>query len=316
MIQDPPVIFLMGPTASGKTALAVDLCRQYPFGIVSVDSAMVFRGMDIGTAKPGPEITREVPHRLIDICDAAEVYSAGRFRTDAIQAIDEIIAAGLVPILVGGTGLYFRALEQGIADLPAADALVRTRLEREAAVAGWQSLHKRLGKIDPESARRIHPNDPQRIQRALEVYEITGKSLTQLFADGRQAPMRQRAMKVIITPPQRQDIQVRVKQRFEQMIELGFVDEVRKFHGRGDLDPTFPSMRMVGYRQIWRYLDGLLSYQEMLDHAIIASRQLAKRQLTWLRSERDACRVSGNEQENLVNTLNYLRKDPVLAGIV
>lgn len=313
---DTPVVFLMGPTASGKTDLAVRLCQKLPFDIVSVDSAMVYRGMDIGTAKPGPELRKLAPHRLIDICDAAEVYSAGRFRDDARSAIDEITAAGRVPLLVGGTGLYFRSLEHGISELPGADPGIREKLDREAAVAGWDSLHARLRTIDPASAQRIHPNDPQRIQRALEVYEITGKSLTEVFAAGRQTGISRRLVKIIVSPEQRDEIHNRVKKRFHSMIELGFIDEVRKFYERDDLSPSLPSMRMVGYRQIWRFLDGILSFQEMQDHAIIASRQLAKRQLTWLRSEQAANRVTGEEQENLDKTLKILQKDSYLASLM
>ena len=314
--RELPVVFLMGPTASGKTDLAVRLCQHLPFDIISVDSAMVYKGMDIGTAKPDLAIRAIAPHRLIDVCEATEIYSAGRFRDDARLAIDEIVANGRIPLLVGGTGLYFRALEQGISELPGADQAIRERLEREAAVGGWTRLHRRLQSIDPDSAQRIHPNDPQRIQRALEVYEITGKSLTEVFASGRQSALNKRIIKLIISPLQRDEIHARVKTRFHKMVELGFIDEVRKFYTRDDMDPSLPSMRMVGYRQAWRYLDGILSYQEMQDHAIIASRQLAKRQVTWLRSEQAADWVMGNEKDNLDNTLKVLQKDPVLTGLM
>lgn len=313
---DRPVVFLMGPTASGKTDLAVELCRRFPFGIISVDSAMVYRGMDIGTAKPGPEVREIAPHELIDICDVTEVYSAGRFRDDAVKSIEHLHNQGKIPLLAGGTGLYFRTLEQGIADLPAADQLIRERLEREARVFGWQALHRRLAGIDPESADRIHPNDPQRIQRALEVYEITGKSLSEVIAEGRQSPMPYPCLKIILTPGERGIIHDRVKLRFMHMIELGIIDEVRGFYERGDVSGNLPSMRMVGYRQIWRYLDGLLDYSEMLEHAIVATRQLAKRQLTWLRSEHSGVRVEGTGRAVLDKILKILQKDPKFATIV
>ena len=312
MNRQIPVIFIMGPTASGKTALAVELCKRLPAGIISVDSAMIYRGMDIGTAKPGPDILKIAPHRLIDICDATEVYSAGRFRLDALKEIEDIQAQDRVPILVGGTGLYFRALQQGISDLPGADPVIREKLEREAEVVGWQALHQRLAAVDPASAGRIHPNDPQRIQRALEVYELTGKSLSEFFAAGRQAALPYRLIKLIVAPAQRSIIHERVKQRFFHMIELGFVDEVRSFYTRDDITASLPSMRMVGYRQIWRFLDGSITYQEMLEHAVVATRQLAKRQLTWLRAEQDGIWLAGSGPDLMDKTLKFIKKDPYL----
>ena len=311
-----PVVFIMGPTAGGKTALAVELCRSFPFQVISVDSAMIYRGMDNGTAKPGPEILKIAPHRLIDICDATEVYSAGRFRSDALDAIAEIRSEDRIPLLVGGTGLCFRALQHGIADLPEADPIVREKLEREARVIGWPAMHRRLAAVDADSAGRIHPNDPQRIQRALEVYEIAGKSLSEFFADGKQEQLPYRLVKLIIAPAERSIIHERVKQRFLHMIELGFVDEVRKFYAREDVNASLPSMRMVGYRQIWRYLEGSMTYQEMLEHAIVATRQLAKRQLTWLRSEQDGEWLDGSGQDLVDKTLKILKKDPYLRTIV
>ena len=307
-----PVIFIMGPTASGKTAMAVELYQRLPAAIISVDSAMIYRGMDIGTAKPGSEVLNIAPHRLIDICDATEVYSAGRFRLDALKEIKDIQANGRVPILVGGTGLYFRALQQGISDLPSADPIIREKLEREAKVVGWQAMHRRLAAVDPASAERIHPNDPQRIQRALEVYEITGKSLSEFFAAGRQEALPYRLIKIIVAPAERGIIHERVKQRFLHMIELGLVDEVRNFYVRDDINASLPSMRMVGYRQIWRFLDGLISYQEMLEHAIVATRQLAKRQLTWLRSEQDGVWLDGSGPDLVDKALKFIKKDPYL----
>ena len=283
-----PVIFLMGPTASGKTALALELCRQLPLDIVSVDSAMVYRGMDIGTAKPSAEIQIAAPHRLIDICDPAEVYSAAGFCRDALIEIEKIHLNRRIPLLVGGTGLYFRALEKGISVLPSADSDVRSKLEEEARATGWESMHQRLAKIDSEAAARIHPNDPQRIQRALEVYELTGQSMSELYAQETAKPLDYGVIKIILNPEDRSIIHARVEQRFMQMLEAGLIDEVRGLYERSDLNASKPSMRMVGYRQIWKYLDGLFAYEEMVNSAIVATRQLAKRQLTWLRKEGDA----------------------------
>jgi len=309
MNTEPAVVFLMGPTAAGKTTVAVELCQRLPVEIISVDSAMIYRGMDIGTAKPGADILKIAPHRLIDICDAAEIYSAGRFRLDAMQAIEQIRMRKKIPLLVGGTGLYFRALEQGISDLPVADPVIREKLEREASVVGWQVLHRRLAGIDPESAARIHPNDPQRIQRALELFEITGKSRSYLFAAGGGRSLPYQVCKIIIAPAERSVIHEQVKQRFFRMLELGLIDEVRGFFNREDMHMALPSMRMVGYRQVWRYLAGFISYQEMQEHAIAATRQLAKRQLTWLRAERNGVWLDAADPNLLNKTLKCLQKD-------
>ena len=304
-----PVIFLMGPTASGKTSLAVDLYRSLAVEIVSVDSAMVYRGMDIGTAKPTADILKIAPHRLIDICEPSEGYSAGRFCEDALKAIDKIHSANKIPLLVGGTGLYFRSLEEGIAPLPSANPIIRASLDKDFRSHGAQIMHKRLQSVDPESALRIHPNDPQRIQRALEVYEITGKSLSELISASRHEPLPFPVIKLIINPIDRSIIHERIRKRFLQMIELGLVDEVRQFHNKSDLSPELPSMRMVGYRQVWRYLDGQYSQEQMLEHGIVATRQLAKRQLTWLRSEKNAQWFDSNQSEILDNVLKYLREN-------
>ena len=278
----------MGPTAAGKTDLAVYLNENIDCEIISVDSAMVYRGMDIGTAKPDKALLAKAPHRLIDICDPVEPYSAALFQEDANAAIKEILNKNKTPILVGGTGLYFRALEQGLADLPDANFGIRARLEAEAAANGWQSLHARLHSIDPEAATRINENDPQRIQRALEVYEITGKTLSTLISEEQKQPFPYPIKKIILVPEERSSLHDNVKQRFLQMLKSGLIDEVEALYHRGDLSLALPSMRLVGYRQVWRYLDGECSFDEMQEYAIVATRQLAKRQITWCRSESNA----------------------------
>jgi tRNA dimethylallyltransferase len=281
----PPVLFLMGPTASGKTALAVELVRRLPFEIISVDSALVYREMDIGTAKPDRETRRVAPHRLVDILDPAEAYSAGRFRTDALREIATIQAAGRAPLLVGGTMLYFRALERGLAELPSADPALRARLAAELAEQGSAALHARLARLDPTAAARIHPHDPQRIQRALEVHELTGRPLTELCAHPRNEPLPFRIVKLIVAPADRRVLHERIDQRFRMMLARGFIAEVERLRSRGDLDVDKPAMRAVGYRQVWAYLDGALDDAAMVERGIAATRQFAKRQLTWLRAE-------------------------------
>ena len=288
MTKKPFVIFLMGPTATKKTELAIYLHEKINGEIVSVDSAMVYRGLDIGTAKPSRSILEKIPHRLIDICDPRESYSAARFQQDAYLAIDEIHAQGKTPIFVGGTGLYFRALEQGLNILPEADYRIRAKIEAKAGMKGWEFLHTKLNKIDPESALRINKNDTQRIQRALEVFEITGKTLTELITIGERKLFPFPIKKIILSPNDRVELHKRIKQRFIKMLEIGLVEEVESFYHRGDLSSDLPSMRLVGYRQIWHYLDDQISYQEMKEHSIIATRQLAKRQMTWFRAEKSA----------------------------
>jgi len=286
--MNPAVVFLMGPTASGKTDLAVRLCHEFPMEIVSVDSAMVYRGMDIGTAKPSKAIRKTIPHHLIDICDPRERYSAAQFREDALEWIGRIVKQGKVPLLVGGTGLYFRALETGLADMPAADPVVRERLTAEARQSGWQAMHDQLRRIDPAAAQRIHPNDPQRIQRALEVYEISGQPLSEFHQTTHGNTLGYDIIKLVIAPEKRQILHQRIEKRFDAMLEQGLIEEVKSLHQRGDLDQSLPSIRMVGYRQVWQYLDKVLDYPEMRAHAIVATRQLAKRQLTWFRREKAA----------------------------
>ena len=302
------VLFLMGPTASGKTALAVELVRRLPFEIISVDSAQVYREMDIGTAKPDVETRRIAPHRLVDIRDPAEAYSAGQFRADALPEIAAIQAAGHIPLLVGGTMLYFRALERGLVELPTADPALRARLAAERAEQGGAALHARLARLDPAAAARIHPADSQRIQRALEVYELTGRPLTELCAVSRNESLPFRIVKWIVAPANRQVLHERIKQRFQLMLAQGFVAEVECLRRRGDLNPDAPSMRAVGYRQVWAYLDGRLDETAMVERGIIATRQYAKRQLTWLRAEAGAVWLDGDENRRLDQAITRLRE--------
>ena len=277
----------MGPTASGKTELAVELVQTLPCDIISVDSVLVYRGMDIGTAKPEADLLAVAPHRLIDICDPADSYSAARFREDALQEIEVIFAEGRIPLLVGGTMLYYRALQYGLSELPEADPIVRAKLEAEANQQGWEWMHQRLVQIDPIAGARIHRNDPQRIQRALEVFELTGKTLTELQNRDGESKLPYRLIKIARTPKDRVVLHQRIAKRFHQMLELGFEDEVRSLLAREDITPELPSMRSVGYRQMLEYLSGNYSREQMVERGIIATRQLAKRQLTWLRSEQD-----------------------------
>ena len=283
----PPVLFLMGPTASGKTALAVELAQRLPFEIISVDSAQVYRGMDIGTAKPDGATLRAAPHRLLDILDPVEAYSAGQFCADAQREIAAIQAFGRIPLLVGGTMLYFRALERGLALLPSADPTLRTRLAAEFVEQGSAALHLRLARIDPTAAARIHPHDSQRIQRALEVYELTGHSLTELCAHPRNEFLPFRIVKLILAL-ERPALHQRIKHRFMSMLEQGFIAEVKRLKDRSDLNLDKPAMRAVGYRQVWAYLEGALDDAALIERGIVSTRQFAKRQLTWLRAEPDA----------------------------
>ena len=287
-MNQPLAIFLMGPTASGKTGLAVELVQRLPLEIISVDSALVYRGMDIGTAKPDAATLAVAPHRLIDIRDPGEAYSAAQFRDDALRAMELICARGNTPLLVGGTMLYFRALQQGLSDLPGADPEVRAQLEALATKIGWAAMHQRLAGVDAESAARIHPNDPQRIQRALEVYELTGVPLSELCRRGRETAPNYRFLKIVLAPPEREVLHQRIEARFRAMLEQGFLDEVQRLHQRGDLNPQLPALRAVGYRQAWMYLQGELSADQWVERALVATRQYAKRQLTWFRAEPDA----------------------------
>ncbi len=306
--NQPQVIFLMGPTASGKTDLALSLYETLDCEVISVDSAMVYRGMDIGTAKPDADTLKQVPHHLIDICDPAESYSAERFRQDAIGIIDPIIKKNKTPLLVGGTGLYFRALEQGLAELPDASYRIRNELENEAKTKGWQAMHARLKQIDPDSATRINENDPQRIQRALEVYMLTGRTMTDLLEQGRKQPFPYPVKKILLFPEDRKELQTRIKTRFLRMLEQGLVDEVKRLYQRGDLSLSLPSMRLVGYRQVWRYLAGETDFETMKEHAIVATRQLAKRQMTWFRGETDAICIDSLGKGIIPKAIEWLDK--------
>lgn len=283
----PLAIFLMGPTASGKTALALELADRFPLGLVSVDSALVYRGLDIGSAKPDAATLQRYPHALIDIRDPAEPYSAADFARDAEEAMRRVGEQGRVPLLVGGTGLYFRALQRGLSDLPEADPAVRERIAAEAADRGWAAMHAKMATADPAAGQRIRPADAQRIQRALEVMELTGQPITAL----QNAPRKRfgwRVLKLALLPEDRASLHARIQQRFDAMLADGFLDEVRALKARGDLHADLPAIRAVGYRQAWDYLDGQGDAATFRDRGIYATRQLAKRQITWLRSELDA----------------------------
>lgn len=319
----PPAIFLMGPTASGKTDLAMELCKVLPCELISVDSALIYRGMDIGTAKPSKAQLAEFPHRLVDILDPAESYSAADFRADALSAMAEITARGKIPLLVGGTMLYFKALLDGLADMPAADAGVRAELEAQAAAHGWQALHDQLAAVDPVSAARIHPNDPQRLIRALEVYRVSGLSMTahreqqsaqttDAAASGRpQLPYT--VANLAIAPADRKVLHDRIASRFSTMLDQGFLEEVLALRSRGDLHAGLPSIRAVGYRQVWDHLDGKLTWAEMQERGIIATRQLAKRQFTWLRSWDDLHWLDSLASDSLPRALKYLGSVSILS---
>lgn len=298
----PLVLFLMGPTASGKTDLAISLRQQYPVEIISVDSALIYKGMDIGTAKPDADELALAPHRLIDILDPAEAYSAADFRRDALNEIAKIHAEGKIPLLVGGTMLYFKALLQGLSPLPAANPEVRKQIEQEATEKGWQALHNELRAIDPVSAERIHPNDPQRLSRALEVYRISGKSLTEL-TETKGEPLPFRVKQFAVAPKDRALLHKRIEFRFEKMIQAGFEDEVKALYAREDLHSDLPSIRCVGYRQMWEYLEGESTLDDAIFRGICATRQLAKRQITWLRSWDDLVWLDSEHVEDSMKTL-------------
>ena len=279
------IIAIMGPTACGKTDLAIRLSQQMPADIISVDSAMVYRDMNIGTAKPSQKELQIASHRLIDFLDSTQPYSAGNFCADAIREINAIHTANRIPLLVGGTMLYFHKLFFGLADLPTANEEVRTQLSREAEKIGWDAMHEKLKKIDSAAATKIKPQDPQRIQRALEVFLLTGKKISDLQKNNADSLLQHHDVQMIaLIPSDRQWLHDRIAKRFDQMLASGFIDEVQRLKNRGDLDAEMPSMRIVGYRQAWEYLEGKTDFKTMREKAIAATRQLAKRQLTWLRS--------------------------------
>ncbi|MGH1429972.1 MAG: tRNA (adenosine(37)-N6)-dimethylallyltransferase MiaA [Neptuniibacter sp.] len=296
----------MGPTASGKTALAMQLYDELPCEIVSVDSAMIYKGMDIGTAKPDAETLRQYPHRLIDLCDPSEAYSAAEFRRDALNEISEIRNSGKIPLLTGGTMMYFNALKNGLAQLPEADPEVRQRLLDEANAMGWPYMHAKLAKVDPESAQRLNPNDSQRLQRALEVYEVSGRTMTDLWAEQEQQKPEFPIISMAVMPNDRAELHKRIEQRFDIMLEQGFVDEVRSLWDRGDLNLQMPSVRCVGYRQVWEYFSDTWDYETMRFKGIVATRQLAKRQVTWLRSWEKLAWMDTHDPKLLSNALKLV----------
>lgn len=279
-----PVVALLGPTASGKTRVALELARRWPVEIVSLDSALVYRDMDIGTAKPDAAMRLRVPHHLIDILDPTESFSAARFAEEAWPLVEDIVARGNVPLVVGGTMLYFKAFREGLAELPAADPDTRRVIDAMAAELGWPALHETLRGLDPQTAERLEPTDAQRIQRALEVCYVTGRPLSSLLAEARETQPARDIVAVSLEPSDRAVLHARIAERFEEMLELGLIGEVRRLREKYRLDPALPSMRCVGYRQTWQYLDGEFGLTRLRETGVAATRQLAKRQLTWLRS--------------------------------
>jgi tRNA dimethylallyltransferase len=298
----PPTIFLMGPTASGKTGVAVELVQQLPLEIISVDSALVYRHMDIGSAKPDAETLRIAPHHLIDIIEPDQAYSAAQFRGDALGLMAEITARGKIPFLVGGTMLYFKALREGLSDLPRADPELRAELEARAAKHGWPELHGELAKVDPEMAARLKPNDAQRIQRALEVHALTGEPMSALLGRQQKEAFPYRVLPIVLMPSDRAVLHRRIAERFDLMLEQGLIEEVEWLRVHYPLTAGMPSMRCVGYRQVWQYLEGELPRAELRDRGVFATRQLAKRQMTWLRTMGDAV-VMGCPDAALVRTV-------------
>lgn len=330
MENKPLVIFLMGPTAAGKTDLAIALRQHLPVELISVDSTLVYRGMDIGTAKPSPEELAQAPHRLIDIRNPSEPYSAAEFRQDAEREIADILAAGRIPLLVGGTMLYFKALLDGLAAMPPADPELRAQIEKDAAEHGWPYIHRQLAEVDPVSAAEIHPNHSQRLSRALEVYRASGRTMTELRQAQQQNAEpsfreRFRLVQLAVAPRDRQLLHERIAQRFHKMMEQGLIAEVEALRKSDELHPALPAIRAVGYRQVWEYLDGeaglapTLSQAEMVERGIAASRQLAKRQLTWLRGwpelnwvyTQSVTGASRSAQEILRNALNFIDSETI-----
>ena len=309
MSTQPLAVAIMGPTASGKTAAALEIARHYPCEIISVDSALVYREMDIGTAKPTAEELASVPHHLIDILDPTQSYSAMQFREDTLRLTLDILARGKLPLLVGGTMLYFKVLQDGLDELPQADPAVRARLDEEAALHGVPALHARLATLDPVTAARLKPNDSQRIQRALEIIELTGQPMSSLLTQKSAAELPFKLLPLALEPSRREVLHERIALRFDLMLkEDGLLNEVRKLRARGDLHLGLPSMRCVGYRQAWEHLDGLYDQAEMRERGIIATRQLAKRQLTWLRSMPERIVIDCNAADATQNVIKAVQQ--------
>ena len=305
----PPAIFLMGPTASGKTQVAVELAQRLPVEIISVDSALVYRHMDIGTAKPDSATLRRAPHHLINIIDPTEAYSAAAFCRDALQLMKEITQRGHIPLLVGGTMLYFRALRQGLSELPQADSLVRRELDERGAQLGWPAMHAELALLDPASAARLNPNDSQRIQRALEIQRLTGQTMSSLIGHVRHTPLPYSITSIALIPSDRGQLHARIATRFSAMLELGLVNELHTLQNKFPLHRDLPAMRCVGYRQAWQFLAGEINYDQLLDQGIAATRQLAKRQLTWLRSMADNIELDCLEPDLTERVYNTVRAE-------
>src|SRR6266508_357254 len=304
----PPAILLMGPTASGKSRLALALAQAFPIEIVSVDSAQIYRGMDIGTEKPSLPERRTVPHHLIDIIDPTDAYSAARFRDDALRLVQDVAARKRIPLLVGGTMLYFKALREGLSELPESDPVVRARIDAEAAVCGWPAMHSELAKIDASTAMRLKPSDAQRIERALEIYRVTGKPMSQLLGRTKSA-LPFRLLELALVPSDRAELHRRIESRFDAMLERGLVEELRALRERYALRPGLPSMRCVGYRQAWQHLEGEFGRNELRDRGIFATRQLAKRQLTWLRAMKAVRSFDCLAEDLDAEALDYVRRD-------
>lgn len=302
----PKAIFLMGPTAAGKTDAAILLHEQYAADIISVDSALVYKGMDIGTAKPDAETLQRAPHALVDVCETWEPYSASNFCTDAKTLMQHSIDAGRVPLLAGGTMLYYNALQHGLSNLPEADSVIRAKIQSMAAELGWEHVHKLLAEVDPESAARIHPNDPQRINRAYEVYLLTGQTMTTWYALDQGQKLQYETLKIIIAPADRSILHERIALRFKLMLEQGFLDEMKTLMAEARNHQDLPSMRSVGYRQAWEHLEGKTSTDEFIFKGIAATRQLAKRQLTWLRKEQGAIWLDPMEPDYLEKLQQYV----------
>jgi len=308
-VKDAPAILLMGPTASGKTAVATRLARELPCEIISVDSAQIYKGMDIGTAKPGPELLREAPHHLLDVIEPHESYSAARFRDDALALMREITERDRIPLLVGGTMLYFKALIEGLNELPEADPVVRLVIDTMAEEEGWPAVHAKLKRVDPETAARLEPNDAQRIQRALEIYYLTNKPMSVLLKKPKYVYFPYTAIRIALVPGDRESLHERIARRFEAMLERGLVKEVKRLREEYGLEPGMPSMRCVGYRQAWDYLDGKTDFAGLREQGIAATRQLAKRQLTWLRALDDTTEFDCLAPDVADLVLEYLRRE-------